>query len=270
MSVSAQLVKELREKTGVGIMDCKKALEQSNGDFDKAITYLREKGMATATKKSDRSTNEGRVFAALSADHTQGVLLELNCETDFVSGNEAFLGLGTSLAAHILNHSIATLESLQASTIEGQSFEAYLSESVLKLGEKISVKLLTFIHTKGSIGTYTHMNGKIGVLVEFNVPVSEEVGKDIAMHIAASAPQYVQSSEVPESEIDKEKEIIKNQSLNEGKPEAVIEKIISGRINKFFKDICLIDQAFVKNPDMTVKQVLAGASVVRFCRYMLG
>ncbi len=271
MSISANLVKELREKTGVGMMDCKKALEHSDGNFEKAVVYLREKGMATATKKSDRSTHEGRVFIAVSADQKSGSIVEINCETDFVSNNEAFLVFGQLVAQQVLSQGISDMEQLQKSQFSGQPFATHLSESILKLGENIAVKHIERIQSPGSLGSYVHMNGKIGVLVNFSSSVTEEIGRDIAMHIAAISPLYVSKEAVPESEVAKERDIIKNQSLNEGKPEAVLEKVVAGKLAKFFKDICLIEQPFVKDSDKTVGQILGEkTSVVQFVRYALG
>ena len=271
MSISAESVKALREKTGVGMMDCKKALEHAQGNFEEAIKYLREKGMSAATKKSDRSTNEGRIFIALAADKTTGGILELNCETDFVSSNDAFIGLGDTIVQHILTQRGTSLEALQNSTISGQPFSTYLSEAVLKLGENITVKQFQLIESAASLSSYVHMNGKIGVLVEFSAILDQEIGRDIAMHVAATSPQYVKKEEVPEAEVEKEKDIIRNQSLNEGKPAAILDKVVAGKIGKYFKDICLIEQEFIKNSDQTVQQVLAGkANVVRFVRYSLG
>lgn len=270
MEISASLVRELREKTGVGMMDCKKALSQTEGNFEEAIKYLREKGLAAASKKSDRATQEGKVFTAASADNSQGVILELNCETDFVANNEAFQTLGQAIAEAILASEVTTLEQAQALTIQGRSFSEAISEAVLKLGENIGVKRFERINQASQLASYIHMNGKIGVLVSFSGAIDPALGKDIAMQIAASQPLYVRQEEVPAAEIEKESEIIRNQALNEGKPAAILDKVVAGKITKFFKDICLIEQSFIKDPEKTIKQLFTGnTTVVKFSRYSL-
>ena len=270
MEISASLVKDLREKTGVGMMDCKKALAHSNGNFEEAIKYLREKGLSAASKKSDRATQEGKVFTALSADSTQGVIVEVNCETDFVANNQAFLDLGTGIAEALLNSSISTLDGLAALSIQGKAVIEVLSEAVLKLGENISVKRFDRFTQAGQLASYIHMNGKIGVLVSFNGSVDPTLGRDIAMQIAASQPLYVCQEEVPAAEVERESDIIRNQAINEGKPAAILDKVVAGKISKFFKDICLIEQVFIKDQDKTIKQLLSGSTtVVKFSRYSL-
>lgn len=270
MEITAGLVKELREKTGVGMMDCKKALANTNGNFEEAIKYLREKGLSAASKKSDRATQEGRVFTAVSADNTQGIIVEVNCETDFVANNQAFLDLGNGIAEALLNSSASSLDEVAALTVNGKSLNEVLSEAVLKLGENITVKRFERFSQAGQLASYIHMNGKIGVLVSFNGEVEAGLGRDIAMQIAASQPLYVRQEEVPAAEIEKESEIIRNQALNEGKPAAILDKVVAGKISKFFKDICLVEQAFIKDQDKTIKQLLTGSTtVVKFSRYSL-
>ena len=269
MEITAGLVKELREKTGVGMMDCKKALTETNGNFDEAIKYLREKGLAQASKKSDRDAKEGHIFAQTGT--TKGVIAEVNCETDFVANNDAFAAFGAKiLDLAVANPSVKTGDDLQGLTVDGKSFKEFVSEFVFKMGENITIGNIAVYESAGNVYSYIHSNGKIGVLVEFSGNASEEIGKDIAMHIAASAPTYVQPSEVSAADVEREKEIIKNQALNEGQPEKILDKIIEGRISKFYKDVCLNEQAFVKDPEKAVKDILpAGVIVTRFVRYSL-
>lgn len=268
MEISASLVKELREKTGVGLMNCKKALEDANGNLEEAITKLRETGLAKAAKKSDRETKEGRIF--IQSNDTQAVIVEVNCETDFVANNDDFATLGNEVAKLILSTpSLASVEALETATINGQSFKDYLAGYVLKIGENITVKQFTRI-TADSIGTYIHMNGKIGVAVAFSGNVSDDAAKDIAMHIAAANPQYVKPEEVPTDELSKESEIIKTQALNEGKPVDVVDKIVQGRLTKFYKEVCLLEQPFVKDDKKAIKSILPqNTSVNTFIRYAL-
>ncbi|NBV42028.1 elongation factor Ts [bacterium] len=269
MEITASVVKELREKTGVGMMDCKKALEQTQGNFEEAVKYLREKGLAAAAKKSDRETREGKIFTRINADGTNGAIVEVSCETDFVANNESFGEFGLTIANLVLEGAVGSIEQLENTPVKERSFKEFVSEAVLKLGENISVRRIELLNGK-SIGQYVHTNGKIGVLVAFSEQVPTEVARDIAMHIAASAPQYVERSEVPTGELDKEAEIIKNQARNEGKPEAILEKLVSGKIGKFYKDVCLLEQDFVKDPSKQVKDILpSGSTVTRFIRFSL-
>lgn len=269
MEITASKVKELREKTGVGMMDCKKALEQTQGDFEEAVKYLREKGLAAAAKKSDRETREGKVFTQVSSDRTKAAVVEVSCETDFVANNESFGEFGLSIAAAALAQDIATVEALESASFNGRSFKEFVSEAVLKLGENISIRRLSVINGN-SIGQYVHSNGKIGVLVSFDGDVSTEIGKDISMHIAASSPQFVRKEEVSSTEIEREAEIIKAQARNEGKAEAILDKLVLGKISKFYKDVCLLEQDFVKDPTKTVAAVLpTGRTVTQFIRFSL-
>ncbi|NDD66111.1 elongation factor Ts [bacterium] len=265
MSISALSVKELREKTGVGMMDCKKALEHTQGNFDDAIQYLREKGLATAAKKSDREATEGKVFAAVQGNN--GVLIQLGCETDFVANNTAFTSFGQEVAAHALKHQVSTVSSLTEQSINGRGFSAAVSELVLMLGENIGVKQLTLL-TASQIGHYVHSNGKIGVLVGFSGPVSDELARDVAMHVAASQPQVVTRDEVATDALTQEIEIIKTQARNDGKPEAVLDKLVTGKLEKFYKDHCLLEQPFVKDPSQNVLSLLPkGVTITSFTRY---
>ncbi|MFC1753112.1 translation elongation factor Ts [Thermoproteota archaeon] len=269
MTISAKLVKELRDKTGVGMMACKKALIESNGDMEEAVKYLREKGLATAAKKSTREANEGRMVTAVSDDRTRAVVLELNCETDFVANNDAFIAFGNLLAGEILRGKhIASLDDVQEMKIGTLPLKETLAELVLKVGENCTVNQLNVINTTGQLYNYTHMNGKIGVLVEFSSEVDSMLGKDIAMQIAAANPRYILPQDVPAQELKNESEIIKTQALNEGKPEAIIDKLVQGKLNKYYKDVCLMEQAYIKDPKTSVKQLLPqNVSVKQFFRY---
>ncbi|MEN2766419.1 translation elongation factor Ts [Ornithinibacillus xuwenensis] len=274
MAITAQMVKELREKTGAGMMDCKKALTETDGDLEKAIDYLREKGIAKAAKKADRIAAEGSTYIA--SEGNTAVLIEVNCETDFVTKNEQFKTLLEDLAKHLLTQKPATVEEALQQKLngDGDTVETYINEAVAKIGEKISLRRFE-ISTKtdnGAFGEYLHMGGRIGVLALLEGTTDESVAKDIAMHIAAVNPKYVSRDEVSEEVINHEREVLKQQALNEGKPENIVEKMVEGRLGKFFEEICLLEQGFVKDPDQKVKKYLAdkGATVKSFVRFEVG
>ncbi|MFD1850354.1 translation elongation factor Ts [Oceanobacillus bengalensis] len=274
MAITAKMVKELREKTGAGMMDCKKALQEVDGDIDKAIDFLREKGIAKAAKKADRIAAEGSTY--IEVDNNEAVLIEVNCETDFVTKNDQFKNLLSDLAKHLLSQKPATVEEALTQKLngEGEVVETYINSAISKIGEKISLRRFT-IYTKtdnDSFGSYLHMGGRIGVLTVLEGTTEEQVAKDIAMHIAAVNPRYVSRDAVSEEEVNHEREILKQQALNEGKPENIVEKMVEGRLNKFFQEICLLDQDFVKDPDQKVKKYIAskGATVQSFVRYEVG
>lgn len=270
MQITAESVKELRIKTGVGMMDCKKALSEAGGDFEAAVKLLRERGLAAASKKAGREANEGRIIIEVNNSKDKGIILEFNCETDFVAGNDQFNEAGSIISKAILSSGITSMDAIESITVEGKPFKNYLSEVILKLGENISVKTFDVFETKGFLSSYTHMNGKIGVLIEFTTSIDSELGKDISMHVAAASPQYLKREEVPSTELDAEKDILRNQLKNEGKPDNIVEKIIEGKIGKFYKDICLIEQDFIKDPSQTIKQVLPSeVNISKFRRYSL-
>ena len=265
MTISALVVKELREKTGVGMMDCKKALEHTQGNFDDAIQYLREKGLATAAKKSDRDATEGKIFISVSSG--RGVVLQLACETDFVANNTAFSEFGIKLTQLALEQGVGTLEELSGTTINGASLSQAVSEMVLMLGENVGVKKLDAL-SSASLGHYVHSNGKIGVLVGFSADVQDGLARDIAMHIAAANPAVVSRDLVSTDSLQQEMEIIKTQARNEGKPEAILDKLVEGKLGKFYKEQCLLEQEFVKDPSLTIASLLpAGVTVTSFIRY---
>ncbi len=270
--ITAALVKELRERTGAGMMDCKKALTAVEGDMDKAIDFLREKGLAAAAKKASRVAAEGVVASYVSEDGKVGVIVEVNCETDFVAKTDNFKALVNAIAAHIAATNPADMDALMASEIEGKTVSALVTESIAKIGENISVRRFARYEVpEGVVAAYIHGGGKIGVLVNMQGG-SAELGKDVAMHIAAANPSYLNREQVPASELEHEKEVLSEQARNEGKPEKIIEKMVIGRIQKFYKEVCLLDQEFVKDPDQTIAKLLKAnnAEVAEFARFQLG
>lgn len=266
MAFTAKDVAKLREQTGAGMMDCKKALTATDGDMAKAAEFLREQGVNIAAKKASRVASEGAVAAFVSADGKVGALAEVNCESDFVAKSEPFVELSSAVARQVAETDPADLDALLSSKVDGNSTVTDLvNNATAKIGEKLSVRrFVRFAVKSGKQEFYLHMGGKIGVLLEMatdkDLNSNEEFATmchDIAMHIAASSPKYVYPEEVPAQETEHEKEILTTQALNEGKPAAVVEKVIAGRIKKFFKEICLVEQEFVKNPDVTVGQLVA-------------
>ncbi|HDA2614634.1 translation elongation factor Ts [Staphylococcus aureus] len=272
-TISAKLVKELREKTGAGMMDCKKALTETDGDIDKAIDYLREKGIAKAAKKADRIAAEGLVHVETKGN--DAVIVEINSETDFVARNEGFQELVKEIANQVLDTKAETVEALMETTLpNGKSVDERIKEAISTIGEKLSVRRFA-IRTKtdnDAFGAYLHMGGRIGVLTVVEGSTDEEAARDIAMHIAAINPKYVSSEQVSEEEINHEREVLKQQALNEGKPENIVEKMVEGRLRKYLQEICAVDQDFVKNPDVTVEAFLKtkGGKLVDFVRYEVG
>ncbi|WP_010093387.1 translation elongation factor Ts [Ornithinibacillus scapharcae] len=274
MAITAQMVKELREKTGAGMMDCKKALTETNGDLDKAIDYLREKGIAKAAKKADRIAAEGSTYIATEGN--TAVLMEVNCETDFVTKNDQFKTLLVDLGNHILSQKPASVEEALQQKLngDGETVETYINSAVAKIGEKLSLRRFELLTKTDNdvFGEYLHMGGRIGVLTLIEGSTDEALAKDIAMHVAAVNPKYVSRDEVSEDVINHEREVLKQQALNEGKPENIVEKMVEGRLGKFFEEICLLEQGFVKDPDQKVKKYVAskGGSVKTFVRYEVG
>jgi elongation factor Ts len=274
--ISAQDVNKLRTMTGAGMMDCKKALTEAEGDFDKAIEILRKKGQKVSASRSDRDAKEGSVFVKVSDDKKEAVLIALNCETDFVAKNDEFQNLGKLIAETAITKKPTTKEALLAEVVGGLSLNDKITELVGKIGEKLEVS--SFIHMKGeAVVPYIHSGSKLGVLVSLkgvNGKDVTEAGKDIGMQIAAMNPVAVNESEVDKTLIEKEMEIAKAQILAEGKPEHMIEKIAQGKLNKFFKESTLLPQTFVKDNSKTVAQYLdsvtKGLTVVEFKRVAIG
>lgn len=274
MAITAKMVKELREKTGAGMMDCKKALTETNGNMDEAIDYLRKRGAAQAAKKAGRIAAEGT--AHIEVNGNDAVLLEVNCETDFVTKNEQFQELVKELANHLLTNKPANLEEALGQKMEGkeETVEEHINNAIATIGEKITLRRFAILNKtdNDAFGAYLHMGGRIGTVVVLEGTQDEEVAKDVAMHIAAVNPSYVSRENVPEEEVNRERAILKEQALGEGKPEHIVEKMVEGRLGKFFEQICLLDQPFVKDPDMKVKKFVAdkGATVKEFVRYEVG
>ncbi len=269
-NITAAMVKDLRERSGAGMMDCKKALAETGGDMQKAIDYLREKGIAKAAKKSGRIAAEGACSAFVTPDGKIGALVEINCETDFTASNSDFRALVKKVTEHIAKTNPADLNALNASKIEGKKTVADLvTEATATIGEKISVRRFVRYETNGKVVSYIHMGGKIGVLVALDGG-SDELGKDIAMQIAASNPSAIDRASVDAAELEHEKEVLRKQALEEGKPEKIVDKMVEGRINKFYKEVCLVEQIFVKDTEKTVQDVLGKVKVLNFTRYQLG
>lgn len=278
--ISAAAVKDLREKTGVGMMDCKKALAETNGDVDAAIELLRKKGMAKAAAKGSRIAAEGLVGAYVAADNKSGVLVEVNCETDFVARNDEFVGMVADIAKFLAEKApanegtgeeLAELPGWEA----GRTVDETIKEKIQKMGENIRIRRFVRYQVSGdgTVASYIHLGGKIGVLVELvGGGDLADVARDVAMHVAASQPQYCNREEVPAEQVEKEKEILIAQPDVQSKPEAVRTKMVEGRISKFYEQICLVEQPFVKDPNVTVAELLKqkGASIKRFTRFGLG
>ena len=269
-NITAAMVKDLREKTGAGMMDCKKALTATEGDMQKAIDWLREKGIAKAAKKSGRIAAEGAVAAYVSDDEKLGALVEINCETDFTANNENFRALLNKVTEYAAKNAPADLDALNAAKIEGDKTVADLvTEATATIGEKISLRRFVAYKTSGRLTSYIHMGGKIGVLVELDGG-TPELGKDVAMQIAAANPSAIDRDGVEASELEHEKEVLRKQALEEGKPEKIVDKMVEGRIKKFYKEVCLLEQIFVKDSEKTVGDILGGVKVLNFTRYQLG
>lgn len=271
MAITAAQVKELREMTGAGMMDCKKALTECDGDMDKAVDFLREKGLAQAAKKAGRIAAEGLVGSYVSEDAKIGVIVEVNCETDFVAKTDDFKDLVNTLAMHIAATKPADVEALTASELNGQTVAALITEKIAKIGENISLRRFVCYETDGMVASYIHAGGKIVTLVDMKGG-DAELAKDIAMQVAAANPSYLDRTQVPAAELEHEKQVLTEQARNEGKPEKIIEKMVDGRIEKYYKEVCLVDQAYIKGDDENISSLLkkANAEVVRFVRYEMG
>ena len=277
--ISAKIVMELRGRTGAGMMDCKKALAAVEGDMEKAIDYLREKGLAAAAKKQSRIAAEGLVGSFVCKECATGALVEVNCETDFVAKTDKFKALVADVAEQVAKKNPADVDALLKQPFfkdESTTIEQMVTAATAEIGEKISIR--RFVRYEGGIvESYIHMGGKVGVLVQAEGTPNEEVIHDVALQIAAAspvAPEYVRREEVDPSHLEHEKEILIAQARNEGKPERIIEKMVEGRIVKFYKEVCLLEQAFVKDADISVGKMIEqkanGLNIVRFTRYKMG
>ncbi|MBU6324158.1 MAG: elongation factor Ts [Bacteroidetes bacterium] len=275
-TINAADVNKLRQMTGAGMMDCKKALAESNGDFEAAIDFLRKKGQKISANRADRKASEGAVIALTNAERTKGVVIELNCETDFVAKNEDFVKTARSVAEAVLEQEPESLEAVQSMSINGVALSQRLLDEMAKIGEKLEVSKYSIL--KGNnIVAYIHAGNRLGVLVQMNNAPSEanlQAGRDVAMQIAAMNPVAVDRDGVDASTIEREMEIGREQARAEGKPEAMIDKIAEGKLQKFFKESTLLQQEFVKDPSKTVAKMLAdvepGLTVTHFVRVALG
>ena len=275
-AITAALVKELRERTGAGMLDCKKALEAHDGDIEKAIDYLREKGIAKAVKKAGRIAAEGLIFDEATPDHKKAVILEFNSETDFVAKNPEFKEFGKKLVKIALEKNAHSLEELNEVKIEGdKKVSEALQELIAKIGENMNLRRLAVVTAKdGFVQTYSHLGGKLGVIVEMSGEATDanlEKAKNIAMHVAAMDPKYLSEAEVTTNDLEHEKEIARKQLEEEGKPAAIIEKILVGKMNKFYEENCLVDQIYVRAENKeTVAQYAGNIKVLGFERFKVG
>ena len=272
--ITAQQVKSLREKTGAGMMDCKKVLTETNGDMDKAIELLRERGIAKAAKKSDRVAAEGIVAACVSDDKKVGAVVEVNAETDFVAKNDEFKSFVSDVVKQIVEKNPKDVEELleqKSITENDKTVSEVLTNKIATIGENISIRRFKRFESDGMVESYIHGDGKIGVLVNMKNPDSE-LGKDICMQIAAAKPEYLDEANVPKEVVDKETEIMKAQVINEGKPENIADKIVQGKLKKFYSEVCLLDQEFVKDSDIKVRKLLENKNndVTEFVRFEKG
>lgn len=271
---TAKDVMALRERTGAGMMDCKKALTACEGDAEKAVDFLREKGLAAAAKKAGRIAAEGIVGAYTSEDGKVGVIVEVNCETDFVAKTDDFKAFVAAIAKQVAEKNPASVEELLQQPYVGnpsETISALLNAAVAKIGEKISIR--RFARAEGVVDTYVHLGGKIGVLVDVEGEADAAVLHDVSMQIAAAKPSCISREDVNQADVEKEKEILRAQALNEPKPkpEAIIEKMVNGRIEKYYKEVCLLEQPFVKDQDVSVKQMIGGRfKVLNFARFEMG
>ncbi len=268
---TAKDVMALREKTGAGMMDCKKALVDADGDMEKAGDILRERGIAKAAKRAAKVAAEGLVSALVEGK--KGVLLEVNCESDFVAKGDKFHALVNDIAKHILKVNPASIEALLASDMGGKTVDTFVQEATAIIGEKISVRRFTVFESNGFIETYIHMGGTMGVMLDFDGAENaetKEIAHNVALHTAFSKPAYLSSSEVSPETIEKEKAILTQEVMNEGKPQQIAEKIVMGKIKKYYEENCLLDQKFVKDDKITISQLLGKLKLNRFCFFVMG
>ncbi len=283
MEITSAMIKDLRERTGAGMMDCKRALEASQGNINAAIEYLRKKGAAAGAKRADRSAKEGMIVTRLASDRKSGVLVEVNCETDFVGRSEDFAAFARTVADAVAHHRPSGVDALMAATVNGKKLSELHNDLLAKVGEKVEVRRFTiFESSDGVVSGYTHLGNRIGVLVEM-IGIGPDatdtgVGRDVAMQIAAMNPLVVSRDQIDRTLIDRELDIYRTQAANEGKPAAIAEKIAAGRLEKYYQEVVLLEQTFIKDSGKTIKDYLAEAEKVtgrpvvikRFQRYHLG
>ena len=286
--ISASLVKELREKTGVAMMECKNALKETEGDIDAAIKILRERGEAKAEKKASRDANEGIIVAALAESGKSGVLVEINCETDFVAKNENFQAFVGEVAATVLASEVTDLEAAKALPKGDETLEGFIKTKVLEMGENLQFRRFErlTLNGEGAVASYIHLGGKVGVLIEVSAEKAEtassdafkDLVKDLTLHIAATSPAGLRREDIPDELVESEKDIFRKQMEGAGKPADILEKIIEGKLGKFYSERCLLEQGFVKEPDTSIKSLLEANSkelgdtitVNSFLRFGLG
>ena len=269
-TISASAVKDLREKTGVGMMEAKKALEEAGGDFEKAVDLLRKKGLSAAAKKAARTAAEGMIASSIQGGGKIGVLVEVNSETDFVAKNDDFQSFAKGVAGLVAAQKPADVAALSRLTINNETVEARRNALVQKIGENIAIRRFMRYETAGQLALYLH-GARIGVMVDYSGG-DEQLGKDVAMHIAAANPRFLNRETIPADVLDRERAVYEAQAKESGKPVAIIGKIVEGKLEKFYSDSCLMDQLYIKDPDgkLTVKNLLKNAAVNRFVRYQLG
>ncbi|MFA5155165.1 MAG: translation elongation factor Ts [Patescibacteria group bacterium] len=263
-----ELIKQLREMTGAGMVDCKKALDEAGNDLNKAVEILRKKGISKAAKRTDRETNEGVVKVAVNADNTEGYILELVSETDFVSRNEKFQNFAASALQLVQEQKPADLAALLALPFDGATLGESLANLSGTIGEKMEIKRFAVV-SGATVAAYSHLGGRLGVLVALDAADKSELAMDVAMQIAAANPKYIVPAEVDPAEMDKEKEIYKEQLLKEGKPADMVDKIVQGKMGKYYSEVCLVEQEYIKDDKKKVKDILAGVQVKQFVRYAL-
>lgn len=263
-----ELIKQLREMTGAGMVDCQKALKEANNDIEKAVDILRKKGIAKAAKRTDRDTKEGIIKVGLNADKTEGYILEVNSETDFVARNEKFQAFVDSVMEVVKSQKPASLEALLGLHLSVGTVQEDLDSLSGTIGEKLGIKRFEIIGG-ATVAAYSHLGGKIGVLVALDQPGKEELGNELGMQITAANPKYLVPSEVDPAEMAREKDIYKEQLVKEGKPEAMVDKIVAGKMGKYYSEVCLVEQEFIKDDKKKVKDILGGANILKFVRYSL-
>lgn len=263
-----ELIKKLRDLTGAGMVDCQNALKEANNDLEKAIEILRKKGIAKAAKRTGREASEGVVKVATNAAGDEGYVVEINSETDFVSRNEKFQAFANEVLELVKTNKPKSLEELLASKFKNGTVQEELDSLSGTIGEKMGVKRVEILNG-ATVGAYSHLGGRMGVLVALDQPGKNDLAVDVAMQIAAANPKYITPEEVLADELAKEKEIYKEQLLKEGKPEAMVDKIVEGKMGKFYSEVCLVEQEFIKNDKQKVKDILAGAKVLKFVRFSL-
>lgn len=263
-----ELIKQLREMTGAGMVDCKKALDEAGNDLDKAVEILRKKGITKAAKRTDRDAKEGVVKVATDVAKKEAYAVEVNCETDFVSRNEKFQALADQILEIVKTEKPANMDALMAVIMDGASVSDQLANFSGTIGEKLGVKRFTILQGE-TVAAYSHMGGRLGVLVALNQSGLEELASEVAMQIAAASPKYIRPDEVDAAEMAKEKEIYREQLLKEGKPENMVDKIVEGKMGKYYSEVCLLEQEYIKDDKKKVKDILGGADVTGFIRYSL-